>query len=288
MRYRPLGRTAGVISAVSVRLTPGTARSRGADWSALIGAALDSGISGFQLEGLDDALGRALAGTSARVDRRLVFVSWRPDQAMLQPEALEGAVRSLLERTGLGWLDAVLVEAAALEDASAGLEALKAEGLIRRIGFAGDADELEAGLGRGGFELVATPYSLASGWRERRLLREAADTGMTVLAASPYPRTIRALAESASKALPTRRNPLAGVGAYAFLHRTRGWTGEEIALAYALCEPALASVLIRPASIDHLERLAEVVERDLPPGLAAQIEMARFSPEDQGSGLRRA
>jgi hypothetical protein len=31
--------------------------------------------------------------------------------------------------------------------------------------------------------------------------------------------------------------------------------------------------------IDHLARLAEVPDRDLPTGVAAQIEMARFSED---------
>jgi aryl-alcohol dehydrogenase-like predicted oxidoreductase len=288
VRYRPLGQAGGIVSAVSVRLEPDPARRRRVDWYGLIAAALDCGISGFLIEGLDDALAQVLAKAFAAVDRRLLFVGWRCGQAPDPPHALADTIRSALDRTGLGWLDAALVEEDAGEGPPEALQALKAEGLVRRIGLRAGADALEACLGRGGPELVATPYGLASGWRERRLLREASEAGMAVFATSSYPRSVRTLAEAAGKIVPTRKNPLAGVGAYGFLHRTHGWTGEEIALAYALCEPALASVLVRPSSTQHLERLAEVVDRDLPPGLAAQIEMARFSPDAQGADLRRA
>ena len=74
---------------------------------------------------------------------------------------------------------------------------------------------------------------------------------------------------------------MAGCGTYAFLENTPGWKADEICLAYALTEPCLASVQVRPSSLVELERLAAVVERDMPPGLAAQIEMARFSPQPE-------
>ena len=64
---------------------------------------------------------------------------------------------------------------------------------------------------------------------------------------------------------------------YTFLHTTADWTAEEICLAYALTEPTLASVQIEPDNIIHMQALADVAERELPPGLPAQIEMSRFS-----------
>ena len=64
--------------------------------------------------------------------------------------------------------------------------------------------------------------------------------------------------------------------AYAFLHETYGWTAEEIALAYAMTQPALASVQINTDSAERIEALCAVCERDMPPGLAPRIEMARF------------
>jgi aryl-alcohol dehydrogenase-like predicted oxidoreductase len=64
---------------------------------------------------------------------------------------------------------------------------------------------------------------------------------------------------------------------YHFLEDTHGWTGEEICLAYALFEPAVTSVQMHADSLERLTRLAAVPERELPTGVAAQIEMARFS-----------
>jgi hypothetical protein len=71
-------------------------------------------------------------------------------------------------------------------------------------------------------------------------------------------------------------DPLAGTGTYAFLHETRNWTAEELCLAYALLEPAVSTVLVRAHEPERLAALAAVPDRDLPPGIAAQVEMARF------------
>jgi hypothetical protein len=64
---------------------------------------------------------------------------------------------------------------------------------------------------------------------------------------------------------------------YEFLHRTPTWTAAEIALAYALTEPSLATIRVRTTDLATLDRLAKTVERELPNGASAQIEMARFS-----------
>ena len=85
-----------------------------------------------------------------------------------------------------------------------------------------------------------------------------------------------------------RTDPLDDVGGYEFLHNTRGWSGEEICLGYALTEPSLATVQVITTKRDKLEALAAVVERDLPTGCAAQIEMARFSAEQAAGTKRRA
>ena len=74
-----------------------------------------------------------------------------------------------------------------------------------------------------------------------------------------------------------------GVGTFAFLHQTQNWTAEEICLAYALTEPTLSTVLIDTADDKHLEALCAVPDRDLPPGLPAQIEMARVSQVTKAS-----
>ena len=76
-------------------------------------------------------------------------------------------------------------------------------------------------------------------------------------------------------------DPFDGIGGYSFLHRTSNWTAEEICLAYTLTEPAVSSAWIETSDMAHFDRLTEVPDRDLPPGLGAQIEMARFSAKEQ-------
>ena len=78
------------------------------------------------------------------------------------------------------------------------------------------------------------------------------------------------------------------VGGYAFLHNTHNWKAEDLCLAYALTEPSLASVQIDAGDVDRLDGLAAVSERDLPPGLGAQIEMARFGDKTATGQARKA
>ena len=84
-----------------------------------------------------------------------------------------------------------------------------------------------------------------------------------------------------------RTDPLADVGGYEFLHTTMGWSGEDICLGYALTEPSLSTVRITADSRADVERLAAVVERDMPNGVCAQIEMARFSAQEREKAAGR-
>ena len=79
--------------------------------------------------------------------------------------------------------------------------------------------------------------------------------------------------------MPAPSSGLAGAGTYAFLEQTPGWTSEQICLAYALTDVKIATVMVEPRSLEHLEMLAQVADRDMPAGLSAQVEMARFSKE---------
>ena len=68
-----------------------------------------------------------------------------------------------------------------------------------------------------------------------------------------------------------------GPDAFGFLYRTPGWSAESICLGYVLTETTISSVIVRATDPDHLRILAETPERDLPPSLAAQIEMGRVA-----------
>nr|QQZ51465.1 hypothetical protein JKL49_10895 [Phenylobacterium glaciei] len=93
------------------------------------------------------------------------------------------------------------------------------------------------------------------------------------------PCAVRAAAAGRSARASSSAPTLAGAGTYAFLHHTHGWTAEEVCLAYALTEPAFASVQVEQFRAESIERLALITDKDLPTGVAAQIEMARFSAD---------
>ena len=77
--------------------------------------------------------------------------------------------------------------------------------------------------------------------------------------------------------LSRRAQPIEKTGGYEFMRRTSGWAPDEICLGYALTEPAVATVVAEAETPEEVQRLAEVADRELPTGLPAQIEMARFA-----------
>ncbi len=291
MRYRPLGARGQVVSAISLVLAPGGERRSAGDWVSLIYAALECGISGFEIRAMDAALGEGIAHALGGVDRRMVFVAMRTPGRRGKTLSLEEVgkhVKDALTRTRLGHLDAVLLhEPSALKAASLReLAALKSAGVVRALGVAGDGEGIDALIADGALDVLATGYSLLSGWAERRRVRDAVASDMAVLGYGAYPREqLGPLLERRTK---DRANPLAGMGGYGFLESTRDWTAEQLCLAYVLTEPSLATALVNPQSIDHLEQLASVADRDLPSGAAAQIEMARFSALGEDDARRSA
>jgi hypothetical protein len=145
---------------------------------------------------------------------------------------------------------------------------------------------MDAYISSGYFDLVATPFSLTSGWKERLRLKAATDRDMVVLGYDYFPQAIQGSGKSEAAGKNglwgrTAAKPLGGMGTYAFLDRTPHWSGEEICLAYALTEPSLCTVQVPADQIDRVELMAAVCERELPSGVPAQIEMARFSPGPQ-------
>jgi aryl-alcohol dehydrogenase-like predicted oxidoreductase len=125
---------------------------------------------------------------------------------------------------------------------------------------------------------------MLSSWRDRNLVRKALEEQMMgVIACDPFPTALHGLIDAAEVGTKPgwfkKPKPLAGAGTYAFLTSTRGWSAEQLSLAYALTEPAVASVLVQVEDRKHLADLALTTDRDLPSTVSAQIEMARFSAE---------
>ena len=297
MRFRPLGKSGMVVSTISLSLTDRAAVARPSDWVTLIYAAFENGINAFEVNGDTPGMIDGLSQALKAVERRLIYVAWRVGTRMgpsgvpvrdFSAEALCRTVDAVLARSGIGYLDAVVLDDPQTHEFSPqALEQLKlmrADGRARMLGVAGQDDALDALLTTGAFDVLYLPFSLTSGWVERRRLKAAVERDMGVVGYDYYPKTFHgaggAVPRSGGwgrpKAAPGS-SPLAGAGTYAFLDRTRNWSPEEICLAYAQTEPSLASVQITAERAERIETLAAIPEREMPPGVSAQIEMARFS-----------
>jgi len=258
MRYRPLAHLPMAVSAIALKLDDRFQRSA-PGWSALTLAALDCGINCFEVYGRSPALVDGVGQALRTVERRLIYLTWRfgpcamPQQyaaSAYAPEGMESLAKAIVARTGLEYIDLIQLDDPGGRDLSAqGLQALKqmkAQGLARALGVAGQGEEIDAYISTGAFDALTMPFSMLSGSRERRRMKAAADRNMTVMADSFYPKAMLALAEAAKP-----KKGLLGFNAkthaltpqpYTFLHTTADWTAEEICLAYALTEPTLASV----------------------------------------------
>jgi aryl-alcohol dehydrogenase-like predicted oxidoreductase len=301
MRFRPLGGSGMVVSAVSMSLADSAARSRPSDWTSIIYTALENGINAFEVVGRHPAIAEGLGLALQSIERRLVFVSWRVGSALapsgatirdFSPDSMRNLTESAIARSGLGYLDAVVLDDPHSNELSPqALELLKAmreQGRTRMLGVAGEDDAIDAYISVGAFDLLCTPFSLISGWKERLRLKAAVERDMGVMGYNYFPDLFQKGSPMAKPQRATAEHPLVGMGTYAFLENTHNWKSEELCLAYALTEPCLASVQIVADRADRLESLAAITERDLPPGVGAQIEMARFSPQANADRARRA
>ena len=293
MRFRPLGGSGIVVSSVSLALADSTVRARANDWVSLIYASFENGINAFEVTGLHPAISDGLTLALQAVERRLLFLAWRlgtrlsPSGGLMRdfsPDSLERTVDAVLARTGAEYLDAVILDDPGVEELSPqALEALRnmrADGRVHRLGVGGRDEALDAYISTGAFDLLQIPFSLTSGWVERRRLRAAIDRDMGIMGYDYFPEAFQGGSDARPKTSGWGRSnasPLAGAGTYAFLQHTRNWTPEEICLAYALTQPALATVQINADRVERIEALAAVPDRELPPGVSAQIEMARFA-----------
>jgi len=287
MRYRPFGSSGKAVSAVSLALREHPAVSTAQAWRSLIFTGMENGINCFDLDSRCEVLARGMGEALQAVERRLLSLIWtirgEPGRA-LTAQAIAASVRDGLKSTGARYFDVLMLDETAFSaltaQAPAYLEQLREARFVLHLGVAGEGPGLDAAIAQPEFEVFATPYNLTSEWTTRRRLRDGAAQGMIAIAYDVAPAALLAPAKPALKRLaPLRRaerQPLAGVGTYAFLRETPGWTPEELCLAYALTEPSLATMQMDLTFADRIEALAAVPDRDTPTGLGAQIEMARF------------
>lgn len=299
MRYRPFGRTGMAVSSISVALDGAEEGLAAGDWRDLVHASFEEGVNTFELIRPTPPLMTGFAEGAAAVKRQLIFVMLRI-AADSDPRESPDWIYDVLNQVGLDRFNMLSLELGDLEPGEVASPALlasmrraKETGQADRLAVVGAGEALEEPVRSGLFEALVTPFNLLSGWRERHLIRSALEHQMGVIGFDYCPPALEGLIDGAIEAAKSpsffkRAPPLAGVGTYAFLKRTTGWSIDQLCLGYALTEPALASVQVRPSDREHLAALAEAADRDLPPSVSAQIEMARFSTERAGRRERRS
>lgn len=296
MRYRPFALTGMAVSVLSLELNGEDDRRKPGDWRDLVHAAFEEGVNAFEIVNPSPALMTGFAEGAEAVRRSLLFVGLRADPSVDAPR-FQAWVRQVIDEGRLGHLDLLALNAGATraEELLAAAILLKEADVTRRLAVAGEGELVAEDVASDLFDTLITPYSLLSGWRTRNLVRQSMERRMGVIGSDSCPAELESLVESAEESAKPgwfkRPKPLAGVGTYAFLGTTRGWSAEQLCLAYALTEPSLATVQVAVEGRKHLALLAGVTDRDLPSAVSAQIEMARFSADEtarQDAARRRA
>jgi aryl-alcohol dehydrogenase-like predicted oxidoreductase len=301
MRYRPFGVAGQAVSAVTLSLGARDVADGPEAGRDLIYSALEAGINSYRLETADPVLAEVLGQALKHVDRKLVQVSLtlgagdgrRGSDRDFSAEGITSAIDKTLQASGLGHFDlAILDEPGDHELPQSTLNALKAlraTERVRLLGIGGDGDVMDTYVSTGAFDVLATPFHVNASWQIRSRLRAAREGDMAIFVYGYFPDSLNTAKKAATAHVEKKRGlfgfggpkakggPLAHAGTFAFLHRTNNWSAEAICLAYALTDPSVSSVMIEASDVDRLIALSQVPDRDMPPGLAAQIEMARVA-----------
>lgn len=301
MRYRPFGASGAAISTLTLSLGLDSLARGVGPASDLIYCALEAGINSYRLETADPVLAEVVGQALSNVERKLLNVSIqmgagdgrRASSRDFSAEGMTGAIDRALHISGLGWIDMALLEEPGeheLPQSSLNaLKALRATGRVRYLGVSGETEVMDAYVSTGAFDVLATPFHVNVDWKTRSRMRAAREQDMAILAYDYFPESLNTEKKAVTLSQPKKGlfgfgsggrpkdDPLAGAGTFAFLHRTQHWTAEAICLAHAMTDPSVSSVLIKAHDAERLNMLAAVPEKDMPPGLSAQIEMARVA-----------
>ena len=302
MRYRPFGPSGAAVSALTLSLGADNIARGPVAACEQIYAALEAGINSYRLETADPVLAEIVGHSLQHIDRKLVTVSLalgrgdgrRGSDRDFSAEGMTASIDRALNVSRLGWIDMVLLEELAEDELPQSslnaLRALRATNRVRLLGVSGDGEVMDAYVSTGAFDVLVTPFNLNSGWQVRSRLRAACERDMAIFAYDYFPSALDTEKKAATLDRPVRKglfgfggggraknDPLADVGTFSFLHRTPNWSAEAICLAYDLTDPSICSVLVQADDAERLNTLALVPERDMPPGLSAQIEMARVA-----------
>lgn len=301
MRYRPFGTAGQAVSCLTLSLGQRDIAGGPEAGRELVYSALEAGINSYRLETADAVLAEVLGAALRHVDRRLVQVSLtlgagdgrRGSHRDFSAEGITSAIDRALHASGLGHFDLAILDEPGDHELPQttlnALKALRATERVRLLGISGDGPVMDTYVSTGAFDVLATPFHLNAGWQVRSRLRAAQDGDMAIFVYGYFPDSLNTAKKAATVHVPRKglfgfggpakpkEGPLAHAGTFAFLHRTKNWSAEAICLAYALTDPSVSSVMIEASDIERLNTLSMVPDRDMPPGLAAQIEMARVA-----------
>ncbi len=276
MRYRSFGDRMATVSAITLRLDATRRKGNALDWRGFVFAALESGVNAFEIGTTSASMLAGVAEAFAAIERRLFLVGWRTD---LNGGAVETArrVSDLAASLGLNQIDLLTLELdGALRDPGVILDLRRTE-VARFLAVAGPASVIDDAIAGGQFDGVVMKSDPSGGWNERNRIRAAASRGMGVIAVDVGLEIGVTEEPPAKVGLLDRLRRRPAPPAADFRVQAPGWTPQQIAIAHALTDTAISTILVQPPCSQTLEGLAWAVERDLPAGAQAQIEMARFS-----------
>lgn len=294
MRYRPFGRSGIALSTIGLRLNSEKLRKNHSLLQKLVMTGLENGINTYHFDSSEATFVKAATEVFAVVDRKLLFITIDAHESQHAGDPsgyafapLRERLRAIIKDTGVQWIDLLMFGqpgAGELPDDSLDfLRNLQKSKMLRYLGVHAETEDIGDLVKGAQFDVLATSFDIDSSWDKRRQIDNAIQREMNVVATAFFPEAYR----KASDVVPQEarrgwfgakaKNPLAGAGTHAFLHQTHGWTPEELCLGYGLTQPSLACIFVEPDSPEHLEALANVPERHMPPSVPAQIEMARFN-----------
>jgi len=301
MLYRPLGATGLTVSEIGFGCASFWGKPVFSERQAvgLVHAAIEAGVtlldtgasySGGQAE---PRLGRALKGRDVS---RLVIASKAGTYAQggkVLRDFSAAAVRESTERSlrnlGIGALGLLQLHGPTLgeltEDLIAELATLKARGLIRAAGVNSfDPAVVEAAIALAQIDVVMIDYNVLRPQREPLIARAAA-AGKGVLAGMPLAMGHTALKVAnirgpqdfwyAARGLARHRAEVRAGARFSFLHRLRGMTGSQAALAYVLANRGVSAAVIGTTRAAHLHEDLTASGMALPAEAAARIAEAQ-------------
>jgi aryl-alcohol dehydrogenase-like predicted oxidoreductase len=285
MRYRPFNQAGLAVSAITLTLDASAAIP--AKRMELVFAALEAGINSFELVGASHDWSPALRAAIAAAGRNVLVLTLRAVGSSGAAKASRGGLTAqagaCLEQIGAERFDAVVLEddGSSSPDDATQLHALRDQRLAAMVGVTCGRGGPSLDIINAGYDVVATPFGLQADAGLRKRLRTVVERNITLIGYDFYDIGAAPVAAETPRGLGRlfKRAPVAIVDtdAFEFLRRTPSWAAEEIALAYALTEPSLATIKVQTTDLATLDGLGKAVERELPAGAAAQIEMARFS-----------